>query len=80
MCYYCFNYKTTLCTGTLNLKPACQNCINNARNNGGYEYEARKFHSVRTYNKPTSSRHKYSWETYTELDYLLLHCMFNNNK
>jgi hypothetical protein len=74
MCNYCFN-NTALCTGTLNLNPACQSCINNARNNGGYEYDVRKFHSVRTISKPTYFPHKYSRELSNE--YLLL---LNNNK
>jgi hypothetical protein len=81
MCYYCSNLKDSclhsshlgpLCAGTLDFRPACQGCINNALKNGGCEFDVRHFSSV---GKSTLNRavpHKYSWESRNEHDYVLL--------
>ena len=77
MCHYCSNNQTTklpLSAGTLNFHRACQNCINRAINNGGSEYDVRRFTSVKTstHSNAQSVPHKYSWETRNESDYLLI--------
>ena len=82
MCEYCSNsnqyylnssYRGPLSAGTLDFKPACQDCINIALKNGGCEFDVRQFSSI---GKSTLNRtvpHKYSWEPRNEHDYMLLH-------